>query len=305
MRRLPVLGLLLLLALVPATAAAKSKAKPKVPGILYSLDAKEAVISKSGGTFRISMGANTPVTWFTDRPDRRAGSVRLVDLYGIWDASGFVKDPPNAALLTSHEGVDRTHVVELTKPRLADGRVSFAIRATPEETAAGHMHSDELIAGTFARARLFIDDAALSPCPSSVGQSASGGVAGGLASLTTTTYQCLLAPGTKVGFTFTATSTIPTIVTACSTATTTVDVPNLVWGVAYALPCGKVDAFIVSSGLSGSNTIGAPDCPTPSASPWPIALPTTAAAAVRITVSSGKQVTCPQYVIGSTITITN
>ncbi|MGI9187829.1 MAG: hypothetical protein ACR2J9_10020, partial [Gaiellales bacterium] len=143
MRRIPIL-ILLLLALVPATASAAKHSK--APSILYSLDAKDVLVTTSGGTFRVSMPANAPVTWFTDRPDRKAGSIRLVDLYRIWDASGFVKDPPNAALLTSNEGVEHTHVVELTKPRLADHRVSFAIRAVSNAREAGYVHTDDLVA---------------------------------------------------------------------------------------------------------------------------------------------------------------
>lgn len=107
MRRPPVL-MTLLLALVPAAAGAATPAKPvkpvKTPGILYALDAKGAVITPSGGSMRLSMPADTIVMWFTDRPARRAGSVRLSELYGVWKASGFVKDPPNAALQTMTPG---------------------------------------------------------------------------------------------------------------------------------------------------------------------------------------------------------
>lgn len=163
MRRPPVL-IALLLALVPAAVGAATPAKPvKTPGILYALDAKGAVIAPSGGSMRLSMSANTIVTWLTDRPVRRAGAIRLTRFYDMWDASGYVNDPPNAALLTMDKGVEHSHVVEMTRPRCANGRVSFAIRAIPDGAEAGHLHTDDLAAGRFARARLFIDGATLIP----------------------------------------------------------------------------------------------------------------------------------------------
>lgn len=159
MRRLPALAGALL-ALVPATIGA---AKPAAPTVLYALDAKGAVIAQSGGSLRLSMPANTIVTWFTDRPVRRAGAIRLTRFHDMWNASGYVNDPPNAALLTTDKGVEHSHVVEMTKPRCANGRVSFAIRAIPDGEAAGHLHTDDLAAGRFARARVFIDGATLIP----------------------------------------------------------------------------------------------------------------------------------------------
>lgn len=301
--RLLAVVLLALAAGVPASAGAAQK--PKAPGILYSLDAKDVIVTTSGGRFRVSIPVNAPVTWFTDRPDRKAGSIRLVDLYRIWDASGFVKDPPNAALLTTHEGVDRTHVVEMTKPKLADRRVSFAIRAIPQAHEAGHAHADELVAGTFARARLFIDDAALSPCPSSVGPPAAGGVSGTVASLTPTTYKCLLAPGTTTSYS--TTSTTPAYVSACSTGTKGFTMPAYSYGVSdmnIAL-CTLKSSFIVSSGFGDTNTtvtIGSRDCVTPSTSSWPVSVPATAPSAAQITVTSGKTVSCPFFAAGETIT---
>lgn len=160
MRRLPVLAGALL-ALVPVTIGA---AKPAAaPDILYALDAKGAVIAPSGGSLRLSLPANTIVTWFTDRPVRRAGAIRLTEFTAMWKASGLMRDPPNAALLTTANGVENTHVVEMTKPVSARGRVSFAIRAIPDGAVAGHLHTNDLAPGRFARARVFIDGATLIP----------------------------------------------------------------------------------------------------------------------------------------------
>lgn len=306
MRRVPIL-VVLLLALVPATAGA---AKPKAPSILYALDAKGATVTKAGGTFRLSMPANSPVTWFTDRPDRNAGSVRLVDLYGIWDASGFNDDPPNAALLTTHKGVDHTHVVELTKPRSAKGRVSFAIREVPNESEAGYAHTHDLAAGRFGRARLFIDDAALSPCPARVGSTVS------VSPSTPTVTQCLLAPGAVTKFGWPPYSLGITTVQACSTASTVFFIPNYYYG--NQRVTGPVctadstkDPLVVSRGITQSCTTyndyvtGTPvpnttttcygqDCPTP-APGWVFSTPTAAPGALRITVTDASYLSCPEY----------
>lgn len=191
-RALGILAFLIASALPVAVAGAAP-----APGILYSLDAKGPTIAKSGKALRLSMPAGTPVTWFTDRPARQAGTTNLRNLAAIWEASGFTKDPPNAALLITHAGEERTHVVTLRAPRVADGRVSFALREVPTGTEAGHRHTHDVAAGRYGRARLFIDDAALTPCGSTLRWTKPK----------LGTYpppepplvaQCLLAPGTSV-----------------------------------------------------------------------------------------------------------
>jgi len=156
-----VLAIVGLLLLAPAASAATT------PTILYSADARGAIVTASGATHRVSLPAGTRATWFSDRPERRAGTTTLARIVGIWTASGFTADPPNAALLLTQRGATRTHVVALTDPRLRNGRVSFRIRAVRGGEEAGHAHRHALRAGRYARASLFIDDAAFSPCPAS------------------------------------------------------------------------------------------------------------------------------------------
>jgi len=152
------LAFALLVLAVPAASAAK-------PGILYSAAARDATVAKAGTALRLSAPAATTTTWFTDRPARRAGTTTLGGLANIWDATGFGKDPPNAALLLTHQGKTRTHVVTLTDPRREGGRVSFRLRAVPGGEEAGYAHSHRIQPGRYGRATLFIDDAALPPCP--------------------------------------------------------------------------------------------------------------------------------------------
>lgn len=175
------LAFALLVLAVPAASAAE-------PGILYAADARGATVAKVGTALRLSAPAATATTWFTDRPARRAGATTLGGLVAIWDASGFADDPPNAALLLTHKGETRTHVVTLTDPRRDGGRVSFRLRAVPGGEAAGHAHSHGVQPGGYGRAMLFIDDAAQPPCP---------------ASITQVPLTCISAPGqtVKVGMT--------------------------------------------------------------------------------------------------------
>ena len=175
-------------AVLPAVAGAAPASTP--PGILYSVDARNAVLaSPGGGPMQLSLPAPTRVTWFTDRPDRRAGSTTLRQLAQMWTASGFDTDPPNAALVLSRRGQDRTHVVELSLPVVSGSRVTFTTRPMPRGQELGYRHTDALRAGRYAAARVFIDDAAVSPCGTHLQATGTRPVK---------MLQCLLAPGASV-----------------------------------------------------------------------------------------------------------
>ena len=176
-------------ALLPAVAGAAGTP----PGILYSVDAPNAVLTlPGGGPMQLSLPAPTRVTWFTDRPDRRAGSITLGQLAQMWSASGFDADPPNAALVLSRRGQDRTHVVELSLPAITGSRVTFTTRAMPRSRELGYRHTDALRPGRYGAARVFIDDAAVSPCGTHLQVVQVAG------RLSPTRAQCLLAPGASV-----------------------------------------------------------------------------------------------------------
>ncbi|MGI9186640.1 MAG: hypothetical protein ACR2J9_03825 [Gaiellales bacterium] len=192
MRRFAIL-LFVLLAAAPSAHAAR---RPSPPGILYSIDARTAEITGHPGAFRLSLRAATPVTWFADRPTRRAGTITVGMLRTLWTASGFAADPPNAALIVRAADGERTHVVELSAPRATGTRVSFRLKAIPNGQEAGFAHADALRAGDYGRARLFIDDAAVSPCPTTLYSPKSTTTLD--PSTTTISHQCLLAPGASM-----------------------------------------------------------------------------------------------------------
>lgn len=155
---------LLLVAALFAVAAAPAVAGAKADAILYAVDARNARLV---GTTLI-LPAATRVTWFTDRPARRSGATTLRRLVGVWAASGFAADPPNAALILAGADGARTHVVELRRARIAGRRVAFGLRRVPDASEAGHADTHPLAGGRYARAQLFIDDAALPPCPTTI-----------------------------------------------------------------------------------------------------------------------------------------
>lgn len=207
MRRLLLLALVLTAVLAPSAHAAK-------PGILYSIDARTATVTKAGKAHRLALPAGTRVTWFSDRPDRHAGTLTLRGLASLWEASGFVEDPPNAAVLLTDKGETMTHVVELTRPKVTDTHISFAITVIPGGEEAGHGHTHDVAPGTYGRAEVFIDDAATMPCPNS---------------LTTVPLNCVSPPGQTVKVAVTAPAGQAVQATICWAA----DQPlptNGVWG---------------------------------------------------------------------------
>lgn len=206
MRRL-LLALAAVLVLAPAAQAAE-------PGILYSIDARTATVTKVGKAHRLALPASTRVVWFSDRPARHAGTLTLRGLTGIWEASGFVEDPPNAAVILTHKGESRTHVVTLRDPQVSSSTISFSFTAVPDGEEAGHAHTHGIVAGTYGRAEVFIDDAAIAPCPNS---------------LTTVPLNCVSPPGQTVKVVVTAPPNQAVQATICWAAEQPLPT-NGVWG---------------------------------------------------------------------------
>jgi hypothetical protein len=137
------------------------------------------VAGSSGGTlapvagttdqFELQMtGVEPNVTWFSDRPVRRAGRESLRAFLDHWAGFGFANEPPNAALEVQH-GSDvsdtGTKVVELSRPRYDEAAATLSFRA--HELADGPRErlefvKDELghpFPDAFKAVNLFIDDA--------------------------------------------------------------------------------------------------------------------------------------------------
>jgi len=140
--------------------------------LLFSALVPSMVISADSTGHRITVPLDSPVAWFTDRPQRAAGTFDMAALVSIWDAEGFRVDPPNAAVVVTVDGAQRQHIVELSDPRIDGTTVSFTAIDVGDEgstdAVAGREASHDVGVGTYGASELFIDSATTSPCPSSI-----------------------------------------------------------------------------------------------------------------------------------------
>jgi hypothetical protein len=154
----------------PALGAGTPAKEPKVTevSLLYALNAGSGTLDKvNGDKYKLTLkGLDRRVTWFSDRPARRTSSFPVRGLARSWKGFGFAADPPNAALTyTSQSGNARTAILELSRPRYAEGKLVFAARALhPKRVMRPNLThhaavADRSPARRFTDASLFIDDA--------------------------------------------------------------------------------------------------------------------------------------------------
>ena len=108
-----------LLALVATVVVVPSTAGARVPPSAEpSLFVVRAPVHHNDGALTVSA---RKLEWFTDRPNRDAGTLSARELVDHWGGWGFQSDPPNVAL--SGDGVDV--VGELRRPELRNGKLRF------------------------------------------------------------------------------------------------------------------------------------------------------------------------------------
>jgi hypothetical protein len=105
------------------------------PTLLFVLDVPEATARPTDDGYELSLaGVDKQITWFSDHPDRIAGSMPAEALLARWDEFGFTDDPPNATL-TIHPvgGAPRAVPVTLSEPTddLADGVLVLRMKPLP------------------------------------------------------------------------------------------------------------------------------------------------------------------------------
>lgn len=181
-----------LLAGCASTDAASSDAPSDSSDVslLFSAMLPTLVITADGAAHRLTMPLESPVAWFTDRPNRSTGTFDMAAFVSLWEAEGFVDDPPNAAVVVSVDGAQRQHIVELSDPLIDGASVSFhAVDIGDDDSAdpvAGRDASDAVAVGSYGESELFIDSATMPPCPSWIG--------------TEDFATCLIAANTPVNF---------------------------------------------------------------------------------------------------------
>ena len=151
----------LLAAAVLLTLAATASASDS--SLLYSVTSKDLQISGSGRAMRVSVPASAPLSWFTNRPARKAGSSTAAALVNGWQANGFTTDPPNAAVVTSGATGSMQTIVTLRDPRQANGRISFRYTVIGQGSMLGMRTTGRPAPGRY-RGELFVDSATISPC---------------------------------------------------------------------------------------------------------------------------------------------
>jgi hypothetical protein len=118
----------------PATAAttttADAAAEEAAPAYLYSFYGTDATVTPVAGSkvaYDVSVpvdAASTEVTWFTDRPNRDAGTMSFEALASLWakpGADSFSADPPNVSIVFgSGKGQPRTAIAEMTNTKIVD-----------------------------------------------------------------------------------------------------------------------------------------------------------------------------------------
>ncbi len=149
-------GIALSVAVLP-TAGAGAAENSSIPEWLFAADAPDMKVYKSGSSTRVSLSAAERVTGFTDRPNRNTEAMTMRQFVRNWKEYGFTADPPNAAVILEQDGKTRTHVVELTSPRISRGQVSFKMEVVENLLAAGKSHGQSIKAGIYDHGALFID----------------------------------------------------------------------------------------------------------------------------------------------------
>jgi hypothetical protein len=154
--------------LAPAAAAHAQAPRAPVGGDLFVLTAAGGQLERvpgRSGVFELTLRRPArDVTFFTDRPARRAGELPLGRFVRRWRQLGFGDVPPNAALVLADAPNNRdVLVVELSRPRLVAGgrRLGFravALRGNPgDELREFRRKADRRVGSRLGRVSLFVD----------------------------------------------------------------------------------------------------------------------------------------------------
>ena len=116
----------------------------KDPSVLFALVADSGSIDGNS----LMLYSVPRVTWFTDRPFRKAGFTSVDNFLAAWDTGHtFASNPPNAVLaIPDSQGIGET-VIELKNAKQKNGAIIFQVIVI----------KGELPTGKFGPATLFVD----------------------------------------------------------------------------------------------------------------------------------------------------
>lgn len=167
-----------------ATAAQMPHATNAKAEYMFIVDGESASLTPVDGqtdTYTLTLPIRTrrqAVMWFTDRPIRDAGTMRMDAFVGLWTKAGsgsFAADPPNVALDYTTRGTPATIIAAMSQTAIVRaGAKELALQATlnviPDDQvvqmgkAATHMGTHAKLAGLgtaiparVGRLSLFVD----------------------------------------------------------------------------------------------------------------------------------------------------
>jgi hypothetical protein len=146
--------------LAPATQAAAPV--PSDSPVLFSALAPTSTVTVSAYSTSITIPADSPTTWFTDRPNRKAGMTTAGQLASRWKSYGFEKIAPNAAIVMRQAGMAKQVVVTLSRPRIEGPVVTFTATPLSKSKVLGMASRAVPQAGSYDATEIFIDGTASS-----------------------------------------------------------------------------------------------------------------------------------------------
>jgi len=145
---IPVVAVLVLAGVAVALLFAQANASAQ-PSLLFVYGGQNAEIIQTDGNdtqFELVVPIESEeslVTWFTDRPDRDAGTLTYKEFVGIFAESGsdsFKNDPPNVAI--AYNG--NTVIAVMTEPEITTSndnsvsfRATFTLIGNPQDENSG------------------------------------------------------------------------------------------------------------------------------------------------------------------------
>ncbi len=150
-------------AAVAAPSAYAAKATPSESALLFSTLANASTVTTSAYSTSITLPGNSPTTWFTDRPVRKAGAITVGDLALQWKSLGFASAPPNAAIVMHQNGQAMQVAVTLSNPRIFGSLVTFTAEQLPSGAVLGMSSRSNIRAGNYGATEVFIDGASSTP----------------------------------------------------------------------------------------------------------------------------------------------
>ena len=113
-----------------AAAAADADAEKPGPAYLFSFYGTDATVKRVAGS-EVAYDVSVPVdaaipgvTWFTDRPNRDAGTMSYEALASLWTKEGkdsFTADPPNVSIVFgSGKGQPKTAIAKMSNTKIVD-----------------------------------------------------------------------------------------------------------------------------------------------------------------------------------------